>query len=116
MHCSDSETDTASEGPMAGCNTQAKCSAKKRKLVATEERDSDIQVLKVEPGFNQRQVEIIKVERARKVSPDVEIVKVIPGTSCSEAPTDAPQHCKVLGRIGRFAVGEFEHNNKIKLM
>ena len=54
---------------------------KQRKLFASDKADSDIEILHVKPGANKRSVQILKVERPKRKTPDVEIVKVIPGTS-----------------------------------
>ena len=99
----DSDTQSASEGEMT---SSQKC-VKKRKVSATNV-DSDVQILKVEAGRNQRQVEIIKVERPVQKSPEVKIIKVVPGTStetCStERKMNLPIQCRKLhveGFVGK---------------
>ena len=56
---------------------------KKRKFVAHENFDSDVEILEVDDSSSQRQVQIIKVERGKRKNPDVEILKVVPGTSAT---------------------------------
>ena len=81
-----------------------KVTFKKRKVTQNENSDSDVEILKVEPSVNVRQVEIIKVEQQKKKSPEVEILEVIPGTSacCSGYRPPHNDGKKVEGFVGRI--------------
>ena len=82
LYSSDSEaTSTASDGEIPVPSSHS--NPKKPKLAdfPAHKPSGDVEILKVEPGRNERQVEIIKVERGVPTSPEVQIVKVIPPTS-----------------------------------
>ena len=67
-----SDTESASEGEMP-----SSISIYSKKL----KNECEVEILKVEPGHTSCQVEIVKVEHPPPRSPDVEIIKVVPGTS-----------------------------------
>ena len=105
----DSDTESASEGDSN--SARKKSGPKKLKYLKLYKAQVNrmLKFWKVEPGRNVRSVEIIKVESARKKkSPDVEIVKVVPGSSTPNSDNDShiqwPIHCrklKVDGHAGK---------------
>ena len=102
----DSDTESASEGEFG--LSIAHDSKKRKKKVKKSSGDSDVQILKVEPGRCERQVQIVKVEHGSKASPDIEIVKVVPGTSTDDTANRGqinwPITCRkinVKGSVGR---------------
>ena len=73
---------------------------KKRKCLPFEKDDSDVEILHVEPGSNKRQVQIIKVEHPKNTKPDVEILKVVPGTSGTSTQKPGPVNSKQIRADG----------------
>ena len=112
-YSSNSDTDSATEDHIGSMYPQAKMK-KKSHFFPKGSCDPDVEILKVEPGSNSRQVEIIKVECPPKQPDDVEILRVIPGTSTSSSEylarqTDGHRNVKVKveGVIGKVPRSKF---------
>ena len=102
----DSDTDSASEGEMKSSTQRKKM--KNKSETAYQRRDSDVEILKVEAGRTERHVEIVKVERGTRSPPDVEIVKVVPGSAAGSSNSGIlhwPIECRkinVEGSVGKI--------------
>ena len=106
LYSRDSDTESASEGEITSSNNQGK--KRKLKRVQSSCPEPDVQILKVELGPTRRQIEIVKVDRPVQKNCDVEIVKVVPGTSEDSSPKQRemklPIQCRkieVKGYVGK---------------
>ena len=102
LYSKDSDTNSASE-----CEITSETKPKRVKM-SSDNSQVDVEILKVEPGPTNRVIEIVKVEWPPTQSPDVEIVKVVPGTSTQSSRQSItrqwPIQCKkieVQGCVGK---------------
>ena len=105
LYSENSDTESASEGEFDVAKQNMHAKKLKSFMNSASNSDPEVEILRVEPGPAARQVEIVKVECARKKTPDVEIVKVIPGNSDKDpCKKNWPIQCrriKVEGSVGK---------------
>ena len=103
-----SDMDSATEGDSVHSKRSMNNKRVKKFASSSANLESDVQILKVEPGRNEHQVEIVKVQCGTTKSPDVEIVKIVPGTANKLLPSTQtinwPIQCRkidVQGSVGK---------------